>query len=50
MNRVDYSIDFQNRRLDINPRDFIAHSRVKKSCHYKRSSVADHVKMRAEHV
>ena len=34
INRVDYCIDFLDVAFDINPRDFVAHSRVKKSPYY----------------
>jgi len=54
MNRVDYCIDFLNANLSLDPRHFLAHSRVKKTSHYEskvpnihvnKSSVAqsDHV-------
>lgn len=50
INRVDYCIDFLDAQIDINPRDFIAHSRVKKLCYYESDSVNNHVEMRSDHV
>jgi len=47
MNRVDYCIDFLDARIDIHPRDFIAHSRVKKWAFHEPLSVTDHVEMRS---
>lgn len=50
INRVDYCIDFLDAPIDIYPRDFIAHSRVKKLCYYETDSVNNHVEMRSNHV
>lgn len=50
INRADYCIDVLDAQVDIDPRDFIAHSRVKKSCYYESASVANHVGMCSSHV
>ena len=50
INRVDYCIDFLDVAIDINPRDFVAHSRVIKLPYYKSKSVNEHVKMGQDHV
>ena len=50
LNRVDFCIDFLDAPIDIDPRDFIAHSRVKKLCYYESDSVNHHVEMQPEHV
>lgn len=46
-NRVDYCIDFLDAQIDIDPRDFIAHSRVKKASHHGSASVSEHVEKRS---
>lgn len=43
MNRVDYCMDFLNAQLKLDPSHFVAHSRVKKSCHHE--SVIRHLHM-----
>ena len=50
INRVDYCIDFLDEAFDIDPRDFVTHSRVTTTCYYESSSVNDHVKMGQHHV
>jgi len=47
LNRVDYCIDFLDAHIDIHPRDFIAHSRVKNRAFHEPLSVTDHVEMRS---
>ena len=47
MNRVDYSIDFLDASIELEPRDFIAHSRVKKRVYHNPVKVMDHVEMRS---
>jgi len=47
LKRVDYCIDFLDAHIDIHPRDFIAHSRVKKRAFHEPLSVTDHVEMRS---
>lgn len=47
MNRVDYCIDFLDAHIDINPRDFIAHSRLKKRAYHDPLSVKEQVEMRS---
>ena len=50
INRVDYCIDFLDVAIDINPRDFVAHSRVKKLSYNESTSVNEHVEMGRDHV
>lgn len=45
INRADYCIDFLDAKIKIDPRDFIAHSRVKKTSYYESASVSNHVGM-----
>jgi len=53
MHRVDYCMDFLNPRIELDPKDFITHSRVTKSVHY---SSTEHLEngvrsiVRADHV
>ena len=50
INRVDYCIDFLDVAIDINPSDFVAHSRVKKLSYNESTSVNEHVQMGQDHV
>ena len=49
LNRVDYAMDFLNAGILLNPADFVAHARVKKSAHkveinfYSRGQVCESV-------
>jgi uncharacterized protein YcfL len=46
-NRVDYCIDFLDAQIEIYPRDFIVHSRVKKRAYHEPLSVINHVEKRS---
>lgn len=54
LNRVDYCIDFLDAEIELDARDFIAHSRVKKSSYHDPMSAGEHVEKRsvaqADHV
>ena len=46
MNRADYCIDFLNAGIEIDPREFVAHSRVQKKCYYEANNVTNHIDIR----
>lgn len=47
LNRADYCMDFLDAPIDIDPRDFIAHSRVKKTAYHESGRVLDHMQKRS---